>query len=205
MSKPAVRPEPRLTAFDVIRYLHYWNDGERPIVTDFRSRNPKARLDAFKRYLSAMKIARNFREGSVPEIYRVARSYVVASGTANPNELSTRFRAADLLSGGSNNAVVAASKILWLFDRRTVIMDSYNRKALKLFSGSVPVTYDEYRRQWKAAYERYLPQIDGVIERYQFSRILREVRAGWFKQRVFDVFLWNITATGNGRRDPSSP
>jgi hypothetical protein len=92
------------------------------------------------------------------------------------------------LNNRIKNAKVAASKILWLFDRKTIIMDNQNKKALKV---KETASYEAYCDAWIEEFLKIEPQIVAVITEHNLVKIDPVMNELWFKMRVFDQYLWS--------------
>lgn len=103
------------------------------------------------------------------------------------------------------NAVSAASKFLWLrFRSPVVIFDSRAIGWLRANGYKVPYAggYKEYRKHWLAAFSDHEKEISkacaGLAEVKDYSLAFEEKekhvaeisQARWFKERVFDKYLW---------------
>jgi hypothetical protein len=107
---------------------------------------------------------------------------------------------------GSAN-ISAASKLLWLsFRDPFIIYDSRADYALRQGFNARFDGYREYAAAWRNAYAKHEAAIAKAVEELPKARvfmrseppldheILRTARETWFKERVFDTFLWEMGA-----------
>jgi hypothetical protein len=102
---------------------------------------------------------------------------------------------------GNRDLLSAATKLLWLFHRESVVIfDSQARVAL----GATHRDYDAYLGRWRDEFARTEPAIRKACRALPGRRSamsltdevsadhVREVsRQEWFRMRVLDIHLWN--------------
>ena len=174
-----------ITKRDLFRYYYFWKEIEEKLFLAIKNDN----VGSFEEYLKYMKIIRNFKKGSSKRVFQISGEYCDSSMTPAVDELSKMFYSAGILAKENKNANVAASKILWIFDRKQVIMDSANRKKLKT-EGHKTGTYFEYLQAWNVEYQRAKPEIKQITASLELSRIDQVFEEEWFQMRVFDLYLW---------------
>lgn len=176
-----------LNIVDVLRYYVIWNDYEKEI---FLSVNEQNNIFAFNKYLIYMRIKRNFRKDTQKEILHSTIEFLNTNKTVSVENLSNIYFNLGLLSSNNKNAFVASSKILWLFNRNYIIMDRINLRVLNSPQNKIK-NYFDYLNIWKLNYNRHLPIINKLIKEYNLENIDNVFIENWFKQRIFDLFLWN--------------
>lgn len=168
---------------DIMRYYVAYYDIEKNILRAINSEDQAARVKALDRYLNKyMRIGRNFTEKSATKIIEIIDRF---GKELNVNELSVKFKEVRLLSGKTKNVIVAASKLKWLVQNETIIMDNNNMKVLHARD------YEDYLVRWKSEFQRKLIEIDNVIENV-FNHHDKIMNENWFKMRVFDMYLWSV-------------
>lgn len=184
---------PKIGLTDVLRYYNLWKESEEKIYIAVSSRrNTKKAREQFKNYLSYMAIARNFKKGSIGEVFRVALQFKNSDNTGAVSELSEKLNSKKLLSGNNKNAFAASSKILWLFNRDFILMDSNCRQVLMKKYKTGKLDYIKYAELWIKFYNAVKPEIDSIINDNNLNRIDGIFGEEWFKKRVFDLYLINL-------------
>ena len=175
-----------IACVDVARYHVNYRDIELPILKDFGSEHQEKRLKALKDYMVYMSIARLFKSKSRKKILELLDD-CKEEMNYDVKELSARFKG--LYSRDSiTKSYVSASKLLWLVNRRIIIMDSFCCKALAVSVDD----YGVYRTLWIDKYNEMKNEVDSAIDEYQQICNNRVVSNRWFKKRVFDQYLWSI-------------
>lgn len=107
--------------------------------------------------------------------------------------------------------VSAASKLLWLSVREPVVV--YDKRAVSALSGHFKHkfsarNYNEYASVWREEYLNHEPDIAAATRQLPKGRrfmpncaltdseLLSLAEQSWFKERVFDIFLWEIGGDG---------
>ena len=104
----------------------------------------------------------------------------------------------------------AASKLLWLRQRKPYII--YDSRAVKALKNADEVfdtrSYFEYSKAWKRQYSFHRSRIKSACERLVEIRdflpawyisersMTKVVTETWFRERVFDIYLWEVGGTG---------
>lgn len=178
----------KIEAVDIMRYYVTFIDVEKKILDDIKAHELSKRQVALRKYKNShMKIGRNFRNGTDDMVLQATINHF-RNDKHSVEKLSSIFFTSDLLNSKNENAKVAASKLLWLFDQETIIMDNYNKEVLGVSS----LIYDDYAMVWMVAFETKLPEIEKVIQENNFDKIDVVMNKKWFKMRVFDQYLWSL-------------
>lgn len=178
----------KIELVDVMRYYVSYIDIEKRILKEIDSNDEATRLLALQRYMNSyMKIGRNFLAGTDTKVFWVTKNYFMEGGR-DIEELSKRFFTNELLNAKIQNAKVAASKLLWLFNHSVIIMDNFNREVLKVKTDN----YLDYTNAWELAYEAKWQEIESVLTEFNLKRIDPVMSEEWFKMRVFDQYLWSL-------------
>lgn len=183
--------EPR----DIMRYYVAYFDIEKSIIDAVNSSNKNERIKALDRYLNKyMKIGRNFKSKSAERLLNIIDNLNRDISVVELSE--TLGKEKELLSGKTKNVLVAASKLRWLFDHKTIIMDNNNRKLLGA------VVYKDYEKEWKMEFSKKIDEINEVIET-SFSNVDCILKEDWFKMRVFDMYLLSVYGENEAKRNKS--
>ncbi|HMV99671.1 MAG TPA: hypothetical protein PKE58_05980 [Acidobacteriota bacterium] len=189
-------------------YLNQWMLKERHFCEAMASANSLDRLDAISKGAAFFRISRNFHtefdkdagrfqpvldilDGEQPSAY--TKGNVVNLVMKVRDQISKRYGHREMLS--------ATTKLLWLKIKSPVIIyDSQARKALKVSEGNIKDFY--YR--WEKSFEELKPEIEAAcaglsaVHHYcadsnmATSEYIEELASQeWFKERVFDLYLWN--------------
>lgn len=183
--KNILRPiEPR----DIMRYYVAYYDIEKSIIESLNStEDVDRRKKAFYLYINKyMKIGRNFKAQKADEILQILDDFKTNDFIKSIELLSNEFVVKKLVSRPQiQNVKVAASKLLWIFQNNTIIMDNNNKRVLKAKD------YLDYVNIWKTQYELKKAEINSVLKRafLNFDTIINEE---WFQMRVFDMYLLSV-------------
>lgn len=182
MNESQLKGLKKITSIDIMRYYVCYKDIEEQILNDFS--NDIEKIKALKNYMNYMKISRNFKSDSQEKILRILNS----QSQLDVLNLSNSFSKEKILSGKNKNALVAASKFKWLFNRETIIMDNYNREILMVIQGD----YKKYCEVWNENFLHHEKDIERATK--ELKEIIKDsiLEEKWFKMRVFDLFLWTI-------------
>ena len=133
-----------------------------------------------------MGIGRNFKPNSSPMLLITIENMLRNEGNLGVEVLSDRYVANGMASKPNiKNLQVAASKLLWLYNHETIIMDNNNMKILKANN------YKEYAFKWTELYNSKLLEIDKVIDT-NFKKMDSIINEKWFKMRIFDMYLLSV-------------
>lgn len=175
--------EPR----DIMRYYVTYFDIEKNIIEKIHDLDNNIVNNAYYVYVNKhMKIGRNFKPRSADMVLVTIENMLTNEGNLGVEELSNRYVRNDLVSKSTiKNVKVAASKLLWLFDKETIIMDNNNMKVLKANN------YKEYVKKWSELYNLKVKEINEVIDK-NFKELDKVITQNWFKMRIFDQYLLSI-------------
>ncbi|MDF3822842.1 hypothetical protein P3G55_23290 [Leptospira sp. 96542] len=178
---------------DVLRYYVLWTDIESVFVKN------REDLHFFRNYLNYMKVIRNFKSNSSKSILEKAANFNVQNSENLVQNFSNILNESGLLNNKINRALVASSKILWLFNQDIIIMDNFNILELKRLNYKITEgSYDDYCLAWNKEYEKCLPDIQNICSQLKNSPIESELfQKNWFQKRIFDMFLWNTHYQNN--------
>ena len=170
---------------DLMRYFvnHYDNEYNLLQAIEGDSAN---KLDLFITFKNSyMSVGRNFKNGNNEEIFADVLAFNDFEGNY-VRELSDNFKNKGFLSKG--NALSAASKFLWLRKRETIIIDTNNMNALKVWK----YDYELYCKKWRQRYSQCRNQIIEITDKHFLENIDPIFGKEWFRMRVFDQFLWSL-------------
>lgn len=168
-----------------MRYYVTYRDVEMNVIKYIDSIVLAEREMAYYHYaVKHMKIARNFKKGTGRMVLGATKNYYKL-GNVDVPALSNVFYDSGLLSGKNKNALVAASKLLWLFDPNVIIMDRVTIDVLNVKSND----YNHFVAKWETSYCKIEPEIIAIIEQYNFIAIDPIMKEKWFRMRVFDQYL----------------
>ncbi|WP_323536161.1 hypothetical protein [Xanthomonas campestris] len=162
-----------------------------------------------RRAMAYFKIARTFKGLKVPatgeallkDIKRVARRK--SSPEARVQALANLF-----MDAGFKHNISAASKLIWLNTRDSVIYDSRAVDALKQLTGEkVGDDYKSYCILWRETFTKHRKSLvkasKRLVEIHEFlpmttpppAKLKKLAGEEWFLERVFDVWLWSQGST----------
>lgn len=178
-----------VTITDVLRYYIGWKDTDERLIAGIE----KADVDCFYDYLKGMKVIRNFKKDTYKEVFKLAKNYKKdKTGKFNVEKFSDELYETDLLAGDNKNAIVAASKILWIYDmEKTVIQDSRAKLYLEKVIGKKISGYKDYYKTWEEQYLLFKPEYLKVVRKIGIDKQDNLFNEDWFIRRTFDNYLWN--------------
>lgn len=190
-----------------MRFLLQWQHKESKLHREVRKANPSA--EAIRSALRFFQVSRNFAGiDQNPRALRIAKELVKIRGGANPHPVGTVVALADAFRrAGFQRNISAASKLLWLGTRSPFkIYDDRAWLALRRL-GADPGSkgdYAAYFDTWKIEYAKHKVGIDAAVQllpaavpflpfpQPSDAGVRRVVQKGWFKERVFDIYLWEL-------------
>lgn len=195
--------------FCALRYLLQWQRKEADLHRLIRCEPPKP--ENVRKALRYFQVARNFNglkdraELVVGALLKV-RARTDLSPVEKVSQLAESFKDA-----GFQYNLSAASKLLWFSSRRPFVI--YDSRALAALQSDYGHTadkrdYEEYCATWKKAYGSHKKAILEAVNRLPTVRaflpgntppddkLLRLVTKPWFRERVFDIFLWELGGDG---------
>ncbi len=201
MSKPEFE-------FCALRFLTQWQESESALFKAIR--NPAPTEENIRRALAYFQVARSFKgindAGNTAFIRKslinVREREALSSPEARVDSLARKFE-----TRFHQRNVSAASKLLWLSERDPFII--YDTRAIRALSRDFGYeftqgTYGEYSKAWRAEYTNHKYDIKHAVEKLPKARLfmrncalsdhelLKMVKKTWFRERVFDIFLWEV-------------
>lgn len=194
--------------FCAARFLRQWEKREEALFNSISTRPTDAPLIEALRYFQ---VARNFARltkdpSSAKRIRETLLKVRSDNSLATPgdkvNALATSFQK----DFGQFN-LSAATKLLWLsFRAPYVVYDKRAVTALSKHAGhrAVAKSYTNFSDAWRAEFGKFdraiatailnLPSGRAFMPKTQFTDTELKALAAqvWFKERVFDIFLWEI-------------
>jgi hypothetical protein len=183
-----------------MRYLLLWEQAERSIFERFSASNTPT---ALRKAMHHFRISRSFAgvadDARATLILRAIAQATSKSPAENVHALALRFK-----DDFESFNLSAASKLLWWKHKSPyLIYDSQAVKTLrKLKFQFENRDYSSYEVAWRSAYDRYSGQIDlaaaSLIAMRPFvahwhptaTSISELATQAWFKERIFDMALW---------------
>lgn len=187
-----------------------WQGKEKKLHECMSGNPTPENLRAALRYFQ---VARNFKglkqDSNANRILRAlhdVRTSNILSPEQQVVELAKQFK-----KDGFQNNVSAASKLLWLSARQPyIIFDSRSASALSEMDSCKysKADYPKFCAAWKRAYATYEPKIQHAVEQLPRVRefmpnwnisdktLLSIASKPWFKERVFDIHLWELGGDG---------
>lgn len=193
-----------------LRYLLQWERSEKEL---YLTLSDAPNTEQLRRALKFFQIARNSprlkEEGKAQFIINTLKSI------KHPDEEGCTYLRVEELANclkrefGQYN-LSAASKLLWLRQRKPYII--YDSRAVKALKNADEVfdtrSYFEYSKAWKRQYSFHRSRIKSACERLVEIRdffpawyisersMTKVVTETWFRERVFDIYLWEVGGTG---------
>lgn len=188
--------------FFALRYLNHWCDLDKRFVKGISNGSVPVLREAVQRY----GIARNFKRCqdedaatrlryALGELGKVGRT-TITEKNVDKQVCGLAKRLEQLYGKGK---ISAASKLLWFLHQDPVVM--YDRNARRWLKVA-PSDYRKYRSEWKHEFDRQKDKIRSAckelsrVKAFSLAYDMPEVefksliRAKWFHERVFDMFLW---------------
>ena len=183
-----------------LRYFLQWEQVEKSLHQSF---SVDLTTDAVRSAMHHFRISRSFPDVSDPRKAKLVVNAINSARTGNPVEnvdLLTRKFKKDFKSYNLS----AASKLLWCRDRSPyLVFDSRAVKTLKKLGRKFNSrSYESYETAWRAAYSdhekeiaasaRGLPDLQPFFAHWHSTKnsIRQVARERWFRERVFDLALW---------------
>lgn len=198
-----------------LSYLEIWVRVDREIHKALNSIDISDQLSAVAKAVRSYKIARNLPKTGDSDVGMKRYLPVVKALSSISKDEFAEKNAVDLVSilgkkitnRYGRNVVSLSSKLLWLkFRDKIVIYDNLVKSALKCRGN-----YSDFYNKWNSKYMELSSEIDGACNKLpKLSQCtlnpksttpgyIREICCErWFKNRVFDILLWNI---GNYKKE----
>ena len=185
------------------QFAAQWNTRESHMHANLASGSRELALLAIQKGAGHFRVARNFptRFDVGRQVPRLAPALdAIEAFRASVLTIERLPQAVKLLRAqlgdayGGGDRLSAATKFLWLLHRSpVVIFDSQARLALNAPNGD----YEEYLRLWFGAYDTHEAGIAAACEMLAQRRATTaeqalDIRTEWFRQRVHDIYLWNV-------------
>lgn len=196
--------------FCALRFLLQWQRKEKSLYMQMRLANPE--LSNLRKALRYFQVARNFKgikDDSRAEVVRDMLLETRARSDLSTEEqvviLASSFKEADFQYN-----ISAVSKLLWLSSKKPIIYDSRAFRALKEEYGHMGnrQDYQAYCASWRRAYKEAETAVLNAVNELPKVRVflpgdtpaddqlLTLVRKKWFRERVFDLYLWELGGDG---------
>ncbi len=138
-----------------------------------------------------MKIVLKLKKNNYPDIYEFSLNYFNEnSKNFDVEEFSNLLFQNNFLSGKNKKVIVAASKILWAFNKKTIIMDSRTKDCLQTITGKKIQNYKEFCIYWEEQYQIFKPKFEKLVKELEIDQKISEFNHDWFIRRTFDTYLW---------------
>ena len=193
-----------------LHYLNLWLSKDRKFCEALEGHDEVAKLRALAEAAVFYRVARNLRK--VHDVENGILRYKPVLDVIDPVAAIT-FQGAQLIPAimevsrqisqkyGDRGVMSLTTKFLWLkMKSPIVIYDSQARKAL----GTNPEDIIDYYSKWRKQFDSYSSEIDVAcaalprVTEYSAPdaptpQYVQEIASQpWFKERVFDVYLWSL-------------
>ncbi len=179
-----------ITNADLLRYYLAWEDYEKEILEKIKNDDE----DAFHQYLIEMKITRNFKQNSYKKVYKVSKDYQETNHkSTDANNLSEELFNHNLVCNGKKNVIVAASKILWAFNKKAIIIYTQAKRTLAKLAEEKIYKLDSYNffcKTWEDKYKEFKPLYKEKTATSGIAKLDVVFEEEWFIRRTFDNYLW---------------
>ena len=192
--------------FCATRFLRQWESRERELHSSISTNPTAAGVIKALRYFQ---VARNFKglkhDSSISEKILNALILIKDDMTLTTPIDKVNKLAAVFLEDFKQFNISSASKLFWLSYRYPyVIYDSRAVKALKRAGCRNIKDYSSYVSAWRGEFLKMEVNIGSAIQHLPFGRrfmpytplsdddLVSYSKELWFKERVFDIFLWEI-------------
>ncbi len=183
-----------------LRYLLLWEQAERKIFEHFSaSKTP----EALRKAMHHFRISRSF-SGIADDSKAILIVRALEQANSNHPAENVHALAGQFKDDFQSFNLSAASKLLWWKHKSPyLIYDSQAVKTLrKLGHRFENRDYADYENSWRSAYDNYKSEIDksaaSLINLQPFishwhpteDSISQLANQSWFKERIFDIALW---------------
>jgi hypothetical protein len=194
-----------------LHYLNLWLTKDRRFCQALEGHDEAAKLEALAEAAAFYKVARNLRKvhdvGSGILRYKPVLDAIDALDPVTfqgeqliPSIMDVASKISR--SYGDRGVTSLTTKFLWLKMRSPIIIyDSRARKALRMKSEDIPDYYFRWREQFNSYFNEInaacalLPGVHEYSEAPEVAtpQYIEEIASQpWFKERVFDVYLWRL-------------
>lgn len=193
--------------FCALRYLLQWQRKETSLHVWMKKETPE--LAHIRKALRYFQVARNFKGLKLDERAEQVRGALldVRGRSSLSAEQKVIALARSFEEANFQHNMSASSKLLWLSTRRPFII--YDSRALVALQNEYALDarkldYEAYCLSWRAAYRKSkqdvlravneLPKIRSFLpgDTPPDSKLLALVNKPWFRERVFDIYLWEL-------------
>lgn len=194
-----------------LRYLNQWVSEDRPCCEALAGRDDLEKSRTLANAAAFYRIARNlprrYDEGKGLPRYQPVLKIIDALNPVDFQDekvLPSIKKVRDEISAqyGGRDVLVLTTKLLWLKMKSPIIIyDSQARKALQVAPGKI----DKYYSLWREKFSEYGEQIQDACaclqEMHEYTEnpeittpqyIAKTAAQPWFRERVFDVYLWYL-------------
>jgi hypothetical protein len=198
--------------FCATRFLRQWEKREKSLYTEISSEPTN---ESIVEALSYFQVARNFKglskDNNVAGKIRTALIKVRSDSSLSEPIENVEALTASIKADFDRYNLSASSKLLWLsFRDPFVIYDNRAIKALKQKTKHKTITnnYKDFVEAWRSEYVTHEKAIEAAIKKLPNGRafmprtlltdseLIGLSKEKWFKERVFDIFLWEIGREG---------
>lgn len=193
--------------FCAFRFLTQWQEDEHTLYSAFTATpTPKD----IRKALTYFQVARNFpglKEPAKADFILTSLQKVRADPALSTPDDKVNRMATDLQGEFKRYTLSAASKLLWLSYREPYIV--YDSRAVKALRHDFGHRFDDgdyaaYSAEWRQEYTKWQSAIQTAVEQLPKGRLFMRpcslpdqelvsmAKEGWFMERVFDLFLWEI-------------
>jgi hypothetical protein len=197
--------------FCALRFLIQWLRREEAL---FEAISATPTNDDIREALAYFQVSRNFKglqdEPQKASLIRKALLRVRNSPSLTA-EQKVEHLALDLKRYFKQFNLSAATKLLWLSHKRPYVI--YDKRAVTALSKKFKHkfsarSYVKYAQAWHTRYAEVGPAINSAVRELPKGRafmpkcrltdesLVRLVTKEWFKERVFDIFLWEVGGNG---------
>jgi hypothetical protein len=197
-----------------LHYLDLWVSQDKPCCDALDGADESKKLDTLKKAAVSYSIAR-----TLPTRYDKRKRYGPVLKIIEAQNL-VDFRGARLLPSikkvkkkisrkyGGHGGLSATTKFLWLKMKSPIIIyDGRARKALYVRSGSIEEYYRRWREQFKPREQEIRDACASLHKVHEYTKnpeiatpqhIAKVAAKRWFRERVFDVYLWDQGGKNSG-------
>ena len=193
-----------------LRYYLQWQQRESDLHSRIKVVAPE--LPDIRKALRYFQVARNFKglkQDSQAQLVSVALLRIRECAKLSPEQKVLRL-AKLFEDAGFGHNISAASKLLWLSNRSPYII--YDSRVFTALQGKFEHSEDQrdyqaYCNSWRKAYDKHSQEIETAVNSLPKVRaflpgitppddLLTIVNKPWFRERVFDIYLWEHGGEG---------
>ena len=194
-----------------LRYYLQWQQRESDLHSRIKVVAPE--LPDIRKALRYFQVARNFKglkQDSQAQLVSVALLRIRECAKLSPEQKVSRL-AESFKDAGFGHNISAASKLLWLSNLSPYII--YDSRVFTALQGKFEHSEDQrdyqaYCNSWRKAYDKHSQEIKTAVNSLPSVRaflpgitppddqLLTTVNEPWFRERVFDIYLWEHGGEG---------